>query len=261
MTNVVLHHGLLPGLPIEDILGCYAATPGNEIGRGSFLSPESSAALAANTFGFFLNRPDCLPAFPADEDLGWPPLMVSLETELRFPWNGGRHPWLDVVIETEGCVVGIESKRYEPFRGKPKPEMSEAFWRDVWGKNMLGYTSVRDDLRLRTLDFRWLDASQLVKHALGLRSSAQPRRRYSGKRPILVYLHAEPEAWPDRRAVPSVDLAGHRKEIELFAERVAGDEVGFVPIPYRRLLNSWLTAKNGAVRDHAAAVAQAFAPL
>jgi hypothetical protein len=46
-----LANALLPGLPGELIRACYAAAPGNEIASAKFASPESSAALAASTFG------------------------------------------------------------------------------------------------------------------------------------------------------------------------------------------------------------------
>ena len=52
----------LPGVPGPDIEAIFEAAPGNEIGTGKFDSPESSAALAANAFGFFLNRASDLPA-------------------------------------------------------------------------------------------------------------------------------------------------------------------------------------------------------
>ena len=35
---------------------------------------------------------------------------------MRFSWSGGLHPWLDVGIQTAERLIGIESKRYEPFR-------------------------------------------------------------------------------------------------------------------------------------------------
>jgi hypothetical protein len=129
MTNALLQDGILPGLPAELIRAHYASAPGDEIGSGKFLSPESSAALAANTFGYFLDKPEALPPLPLAIDLGWPPLAVRLEVENRFPWAGGRHPWLDVIVETSTAVIGIESKRYEPFRPKGKLEMSDAYWR------------------------------------------------------------------------------------------------------------------------------------
>ena len=54
----------LPGVPGPDIEAIFEAAPGNEIGTGKFDNPESSAALAANAFGFFLNRASDLPALP-----------------------------------------------------------------------------------------------------------------------------------------------------------------------------------------------------
>jgi hypothetical protein len=48
---------LLAGLPVEVIRACYAAAPGNDIESRNFASPESSAALVANAFGFFLIVP------------------------------------------------------------------------------------------------------------------------------------------------------------------------------------------------------------
>ena len=62
-----MHDRFLPGVPRRQIEETYNAAPGKEIVSGKFDSPESSAALAANTFGFFLNRPGDLPSLP---DLG-----------------------------------------------------------------------------------------------------------------------------------------------------------------------------------------------
>jgi hypothetical protein len=52
---------------------------------------------------------------------------------VRFPWNGGRHPCLDVLVTTVSVLLGIESKRYEPFRAKAVTTLSDAYWRPVWG--------------------------------------------------------------------------------------------------------------------------------
>ena len=123
---------LLPGLPVEQIRACYAAAAGNEIESGKFASKESSAALAANTFGLYLLRPRLLPALPRTEEFGWPASSVTLEGVVRFPWAGGKHPCLDALIKTETALIGVESKRYEPFRAKPAASLSDAYDRDVW---------------------------------------------------------------------------------------------------------------------------------
>ena len=118
----------LPGVPGKEIERIFNAAPGNEIASGKFDSPESSAALAANAFGFFLNGEWDLPPLPMCERVEWTGLSLSLEQEVRFPWRGGRHPVLDVLITTRSAFIGIESKRFEPFRGKTPATFSDAYW-------------------------------------------------------------------------------------------------------------------------------------
>lgn len=52
---------LLEQLPVDEILACYRHAKGNEIASGKFTSPESSGALAANAFGYFISGPADLP--------------------------------------------------------------------------------------------------------------------------------------------------------------------------------------------------------
>jgi hypothetical protein len=207
----------LPGLPQDLIRACYAAAPGNETESGKFSSPVSSAALAANAFGLFLVSPGDFPPPPGGETWGWPASAVRLETELRFPWRGGCHPWVYVLVETSTALIGIESKRYEPFSREPDVSFSDAYWRPVWGNAMAGYERVRDNLRDNHALFTRLDAAQLVKHAFGLRTRVHRKEQWRGKRPVLVYVYAEPERWPDGRPI--------RAEVGRFAETVADDEV------------------------------------
>lgn len=69
--------------------------------REKFDSPESSAALAANAFSFFLHEAAAdLPPLPGCEGEVWPARSLYLEVELRFAWRGGRHPVLDCVVQT-----------------------------------------------------------------------------------------------------------------------------------------------------------------
>ena len=219
---------LLSYLPQAEILAALEKSPGNEIASGKLSSAESSAALAVNTFGFFLHRVDDLPAIPGTEGFGWPATFVTVEHCCRFPWSGGHHPWLDAFVETGTHIIGIESKRYEPFRPKATGRFSDAYWRDVWGRDMPGYQRLRDEIAAETRPFTRLDAAQLVKHALGLRTEAARR----AKRPALVYLHAEPAQWPDGRAVDADDKQAHRAEIGAFAEYVRDDEVAFRACTY-----------------------------
>jgi hypothetical protein len=183
-------------------------------------------------------------------------MHVDVEHQVRFPWPGGRHPWLDAFIETPSRIIGIESKRYEPFRSKSPASLSDAYWRDVWGDKMEPYESVRDGLLDDSIAFKHLDAVQLVKHAFGIRTEAH--KTY--KPAILLYLYAEPETWPDGRAIPAEALEMHRSEVLDFEERVAGAEVSFSAITYGALLESFSKSPYPDIRDHAELVKEVFSP-
>lgn len=246
MTLTFLH-----GVPSDLVTAALANAPGNEIASGKLDSPESSAALAVNGFGWFLQRPADLPPFPSMSDLDWPATKVAIEQEMRFPWSGGRHPWLDAAIETPTHLIGVESKRFEPFRSGKQAALSPTYDRDVWGENMGPFTAMRDALRSGEASFRHLDAAQLVKHAFGL--VTQGRRLE--KAPVLLYLHAE----PTRRGgtpMPPETHARHRAEIAGFAAAVAGAEVRFATCTWR----DWLAGWTGEARSHGEAVMAAYLP-
>ena len=243
----------LPELPEDLILEALGRAPGNELKSGKFDAAESSAALVANAFGWFLNRPEMLPILPGGMGQA---KNVTLEAEMRFPWSGGKHPWLDVAIETDRYLVGVESKRYEPFRPAKKNEFAESYDRKVWGEKMEGYTRLRRTHANGARRFTCLDDVQLVKHAYGLRTEGQRR----GLRPVLIYLYAEPETWANGRAVGQDKLAAHRADIDLFSQSVEGDEVGFVPMAWNDLLLHWGRGKM-PVAEHARRVSEAFGPL
>ena len=251
----------LPGVPGPEIEAIFEAAPGNEIATGKFDSPASSAALAANAFGFFLNRVSDLPVLPGCEGESWPARSFVLEAEVRLPWSGGRHPVLDCLVETPSALIGIESKRFEPYRPKSRSRLSDAYWRPFWGENMAGYERIRDGLRSDPSLYAHLDARKLFKHAFALRTEVQRPRRHRGLTPILFYLYAEPEHWPaNQRPVDERAKARHREEIQRFAATVAGDETLFLPCPYRRLIDAWTDSKNGDIRAHADAVDSRFSP-
>lgn len=240
---------LLPGVPVKLIGKVLDTAAGNELASGKFASPESSSALAVNGFGPFLEAPDKLPRFPCLSDLDWPAVRVDVERQMRFPWRGGRHPWLDAAFETRSHLVGVESKRFEPFRDRKEAKLSDAYWRDVWGEGMEKWCAMRDHLRKEPLAYVHLDAAQLVKHAFGLVSEG----RRSGKKPVLLYLFAEPTKG---RPITPEQLALHRKEIEGFGESVTGAAVRFEVCSWRE----WLECFEGQARDHAQRVLERFSP-
>ncbi len=248
----------LPGLPADLISAAYEAAPGNEIASGKMASPESSSALVANAFGYFLGRPQLLPALPGTGAAGWPASFLALEAIVRFPWAGGRHPCLDVLLATGAALIGVESKRYEPWRAHGAPSLSEAYGRPVWGERMAPYERVREQLATGQLHFQRLDAAQLVKHAFGLRTVVQPGGAHEGKVPVLFYLYAEPSGWPTGPAIAGEMIAMHREEVARFTALVADAEVAFAACTYAELLASWGASTDSGVRGHAAAVAACF---
>ncbi len=241
----------LAGVPEDIIRTALAAAGGNEIESGKLDSPESSAALAVNTFGWFLERPADLPPFPPLADLDWPAHRVDVERQMRFPWRGGRHPWLDAAVETATHLIGVESKRFEPFRDAKTVNLSGAYDRDVWGDGMEPFTVMRDMLRNGDTAFTYLDAAQLVKHAFGLVTEGNR----IGKAPVLLYLYAEPDT-RGTSAITAETLALHRAEIASFAIDVAGAAVRFASCSYREWFDWW----TGDACLHAGAIVDRFHP-
>jgi hypothetical protein len=247
---------LLPGLPRDKILAAYAAAPGKELASGKFGSVTSSAVLAANAFGVFLDNPAVLPPLPGSDPSWFPATAIALEATVRLPWAGGTHPCLDVLIKTPTALIGIESERFEPFDHIEPADFRAPYDRD-WGTSMEGYLGLRDGLRANPLAYRHLNACQLVKHAFGLRSAVH-RKRWSGKVPLLVYLYSEPALGRDGRPIPPAVHQVHRAEILRFGAAVSGSEVGFLAVSYEDLLASWAAAGTPDLAAHAAAVRAAF---
>lgn len=243
----------LPGVPASHVLARLAKAGGGEVESGKLLSPESAAALAVNCFGWFIERPEKLPALKGVEAAGIPEL-VDVEFCARFPWSGGRHPWLDAVVQTPTTIIGIESKRFEPFRDVKTVSLSDAYDRPVWGDKMKGYERMRDHVRSGQQRFVHLDAAQLVKHAFGLVTEG----RRHGRTPILFYLFAEPAA-RNGRAIARDDLERHRGEVARFGEAVARDEVAFHYASYREWLETW-RGLDSDIAAHGRTVIEMFAP-
>jgi hypothetical protein len=246
---------LLDHLPKDAILARYESAGGKEVSSGKFANPESSAALAANAFGLFPGAPQLL-SLPAGVGAGMTATAVMLEAEMRFPWRGGLHPWLDVAIETQSDLLGVESKRYEPFRDRKKVSFPPTYFQPVWGKAMQGFERMRDYLASGHMTFSTLDAAQLVKHAFGLRTQAVRR----GKKAVLLYLYAEPKAYPDGRVVSATLVARHRQEVKIFADAVAAfdNDVAFAALCYAELLECWMHNPDDSVQAHAAAILGRF---
>lgn len=243
----------LPGVPADTVLTALRRAPGREMAAGKFDGPDSSAALAANAFGWFLTRAADLPPLPS-VPMGQPE-QVELEVEMPFPWRGDRHPWLDAAITTATTLVGIESKRFEPFRPQKSVQFSDGFNGRDWGPGMVPFNAMRAALTSGAEVFQALNAAQLVKHAFALRTQGLKRARGA----VLVYLYSEPKVWASGKAVDPARIAVHRKEIGRFAKAVHGADVTFAPVRWSDLVAQW--SRHAPVADHAAALLARFGPL
>ena len=73
---------------------------------------------------------------------------------------------------------------------------------------------------------------------------------------MLLYLYAEPGAYPDGRAVSAVSVAQHQHEVKIFADAVAAfnNDVAFAAVHYAELLQCWMRHPDASVQAHAAAM-------
>jgi hypothetical protein len=210
----------------------FAAADGNELGRGGrqgkMQSLRSSAALCYNVFAPWRGRP----VDPLTQALG----LTGQFHELRFEQKlrhgvRGRRPNLDVVLQaSRGSPVGIESKYSEPYsRSWPHPPLNSSYFannRRYWAELGLPRTQALAEGVGTTLQFRRLEAGQLVKHILGLAASW-------AQRPVrFVYL------WFDCGCSEADE---HRREVEAFAEALGG-EIEFFALTYQELFRRLCSA-------------------
>ena len=127
---------------------------------------------------------------------------------------------------------------------------------------MKGYEGIRDRLDREEVRDKSLDAAQLVKHALALRTQVNRGGAHEGLTPILFYVYAEPEVWPTNcMPVDEGAIDGHRMTDRGVRGRLSAEtRMGFVYCPYRRLLEGWQESGAPHVRTHAEAVLRCFAP-
>jgi len=184
---------------------------------------HSSSALAVNVFDYWSER-NTAPLMAA---LGLPESAGSPMFEAQFPTGlPGNPPNLDLAIELQsGAVVGFESKFTEWLT--PKDSKREHF-KPKYFASPEGLWALRALPACQTLVaqihagaevFRYLDAPQLLKHALGL--ATQCADRFS-----LHYLYFD--------CVAGKESTLHRAEIDRFSVLV-GPELRFRAFSYQQL--------------------------
>lgn len=169
---------------------------------------HSSAALAVNVFDHWADRD----AAPLQQSLRLDSKILSLAFEAKFDTGlPGSPPNLDVALELDsGSVVGIESKFTEWLM--PKRAHRQAFkdkyfegGKTLWAdRGLTRCQALAGDMLAGRSAFRYLDAAQLLKHALGLATQRAGRCQ-------LAYLYMD---------IPCPASEAHREEIDRFAERI-----------------------------------------
>ena len=183
---------------------------------------HSSSALVANTFGRWKSDPSKL-IIQGMSGFREPALEKKCPTGL-----GGTPPNLDVVLESESTIVGIESKLLEPLSSK-RPEFSESY-----SKTKLPYCEdqwwqLLEMARGASNSFKYFDVAQIIKHYLGLRHS------YSDGRNVhLIYIY-----WQPVNMANFTEYKMHSDEIEKATRVVQGSAVNFISMTYEDLWNSW----------------------
>ncbi len=138
---------------------------------------ESSSALVLNVFEHL--RLTNLEAIGTILDIAEP--VADVRFEATFPTGlHGTPPTLDVaVIGPSGHVCGVESKFCEPYRSKGKRDpFAASYFPDgpgLWkARGLPRCEQLARDIMDGSVAFQYLDAPQLLKHALGLFNQEQP---------------------------------------------------------------------------------------
>ena len=197
-------------LPLVAIAGDLAKGVGSEL-NSKLKAAHSSAALAVNTFGPWRESPYGLKIGGAGEFSSLR-FEAICRTGLR-----GTPPHLDVLAEGD-LIVAIESKCTEWMTQKDAKFGSSYDLLRKTHEHSPWFSEVAL-LRKHPKQYRFLDAAQLTKHALGLTTL------YGAKRVQLMYLYWEPrnvESW--------AQCLIHRAEAEDLAARVSDPRSGLINV-------------------------------
>ncbi len=213
---------LVPLVRVEDFKEELRKGDGNEL-DGKFRAAHSSSALAVNSFGPFKRRIAAMKVLDAEP-------FDSLHFERKCPTGlRGNAPNLDVFLEGDSGIIGIESKLTEYLTSK-SAKFSPAYehidddrCKTAWFTEMLR-------LMKEPESYVWLDVAQLIKHAFGLTNP----QTFCGKSATLLYLY-----WEPLNTARYSEFSEHRREIEKFAKRVCGSSPSFRAMSYHELWSSW----------------------
>ncbi|WP_354699003.1 hypothetical protein DSM112329_04704 [Paraconexibacter sp. AEG42_29] len=155
---------------------------------------------------------------------------VRLEERLLIPHGGGT-PNLDVALPGPGTFTGVEAKLTEHLAPQPARAWAKAYRRPAMASELRdGWAAVFAALLEGRWTPRFLNAAQLVKHALSLQAAAA-----DGTATQLVLLYWEPTDGDD---LPEV--VTHREEVAELLDRLGDDGAPRLHArTYAQLLDDW----------------------
>ncbi len=221
----------------EDLLSV-----GGNLLEDQFLSIRSSLAMTVNNFAPYRTRLYDL-VLPAGENYN------SFKFEKRCPVWGNKEfgaPQLDILITGSTGVIAIESKFLEILES-PTEYFADSYFEKL-KVDQKNSTFFREMLRIQLngdcKSYQWLDAAQLIKHAFGLINTFPDR-------PVtLIYLYWEPSNVEELPKEWKDVFVGHRREIEIFEDRICGSKPKFMAISYSELWRLWEQNASPWLKDH-----------
>ncbi|HEX8102143.1 MAG TPA: hypothetical protein VF533_06005 [Solirubrobacteraceae bacterium] len=185
---------------------------------------HSSAALACNAFGGWQGLENQL--FLDGVDGFSQPLRFEAKQRI---FRGGRAPNLDCLATGEDVVMGVESKLTEPLARHHRTVWSEAYGRESCrGLLSDGWLEALDAARSGSYAPTYLDADQLLKHALGIAKQHPERERH------LLYVYWEPTNGSDFE-----EILTHRAEVEKLLDWVGEASPRLHALTYDALWTQW----------------------
>lgn len=192
-------------------------------GRRKMQALHSSSALACNFFDYWRGRDTS--ALAAAMNL--PSRICNMQFERKLPSGvKPRFPNLDLTLEcTDGTLVGIESKFCEPYRRLRHRPLADKYF-SVRSRQWISFQlpacqRLAELLRKPETMFTHLDATQLLKHFLGL---ANASRNW-----ILLYV------W---YSTNNLDAASLYSELAGFQKMINSDGAIFTFLTYQEIFSA-----------------------
>ena len=233
----------------EDNKNAYNKGSGGEIRdtttrRAPMKATFSSSAIVVNLFQYWQEKNNISPLLEAlgfkNNKVEKKGIVFEFESKNPIKGIGGYPPHLDVVITTDTNNFAIESKFTEPYTKKRNKNShiqdsytKKSLWKDLPNIEKLAQAIHDENHHVENCEIKesidnlrktkHLDASQLIKHILGLKSNYD-------KNFTLLYL------WYD---VPGTEEAKeHQEEIEAFASIAKADGINFRHITYQKVIDN-----------------------